>query len=567
MHFFHSCKGTRVLLSCVALLTGAALVLMGGSASGQAPYPADDSKARIERLEQELQALKALLQTQGPPPVQPALLPAPQASPGEGGKPADPAAKAKEQDKKKAEEEQKQQEGTVVGDDTKLNVTFDAGGFRFRSADEAFSLHLGGRLMTDQAWWTQSPGLLRSATPPAASILPTISGVGPGIGPLLDGFFLRRARVVADGQVYQVIEFKTEFDFENYNNITFDESYIGARDLPFIDTIRFGQMHVPFGLEAYASSRWLSTLERSPSFDAFYQEFAPGVFSNTTFLDQRVTTQHMFHRIDNFNPFNGASFGDGKYAYSGRVSVLPVYEWDGRCLLHLGLAYQWRKGSIPSDFNGGTTLPSLPNPAVTTNTDLVRFRSRPGIRDAVAQQGDGTRVVDTGNIIADDVQALNAEWLSYWGPLSVQAEATWAHVDNAVFPASSAATRRGDLNFYGTYIQFGFFLTGDNRGYDKRFGKHDRVRPLENFFLVRDEDGHIQYGWGAWELVYRYGYIDLNSDFVQGGRYGEHTIGLNWYWTSNIKFQLNYINGQRNVPDGAVSGTVQGFGLRGALEF
>src|SRR4029079_15812106 len=97
---------------------------------------------------------------------------------------------------------------------------------------------------------------------------------------------------------------------------------------------------------------FLPMLERSPLFDAFYQEFAPGVFVNTTFLDDHITPQHMFHRVDNFAQFNGASFGDGKYAYSGRVSVLPIYENHGRELLHLGLAYQFRKGSPPLDFNG-----------------------------------------------------------------------------------------------------------------------------------------------------------------------------------------------------------------------
>src|SRR5262249_37164104 len=147
---------------------------------------------------------------------------------------------------------------------------------------------------------------------------------------------------------------KTEFDFENYNSITFDESYIGVRDLPFFDAIRVGQMHVPFGLEAYASSRWLSTLERSPQFDAFYQEFAPGIFFNETFLDQRITAQQMFHRIDYFNQFNGASFGDGRYAFTARVSGLPIYEDDGRYLVHLGAAYQFRTGSTPPDFSNGT---------------------------------------------------------------------------------------------------------------------------------------------------------------------------------------------------------------------
>src|SRR5439155_6786137 len=169
----------------------------------------------------------------------------------------------------------------------------------------------------------------------------------------------------------------------NYNSISFDESYIGVRNLPLIGMVRFGQTHVPFGLEAYTSSRFLPMMERSPLFDAFYQEFAPGIFTNTTFLDKHATMQHMFHRIDNFAQFNGASFGDGKYAYSGRVSALPLFENDGRELLHLGVAYQFRNGSPPLDFNGGTILVSNPNSAVTANTDLVRFRARPTIRDAV----------------------------------------------------------------------------------------------------------------------------------------------------------------------------------------
>src|SRR5438876_9553656 len=89
---------------------------------------------------------------------------------------------------------------------------------------------------------------------------------------------------MGDGQIFQVMEYKVEFDFENYNSITFDESYVGVRDVPLIDTIRIGQEHALLGLEAYTSSRFLPMLERSPLFDAFYQEFAPGIFTNTTFL-------------------------------------------------------------------------------------------------------------------------------------------------------------------------------------------------------------------------------------------------------------------------------------------
>ncbi len=561
-------------VSHTSLLALTAWILLAGTAPAQPgpSAPVDDTKARIEQLEREVRELKELLHKRAGDGKPPAAEPAPPPTPDAAGvdKIIDEWFKKKEAAeaaKKKAEADQKAQAGFVVGDDLKLSASWDAGGLRLKNAEESFSIHLGGRLMSDEVWWTQSPNLRKSFVQPPGSPLGNVTGVGPGIGDLTDAFFVRRARFNGDGTIFQTIEYKVEFDFENYNSISFDESYVGAKDLPFIETVRFGQTHSPFGLEAYTSSRFLPMLERSPLFDAFYQEFAPGIFSDTTFFDQRLTTQHMFQRIDNFSPFNGASFGDGRYAYSGRVSGLPIYEADGRYLLHLGLAYQWRKGALPADFNGGTVLPSSPNPRVTTNTDLVRFRSRPGLRDAVGLQGLNTRVVDTGNIIADDVQSVNGEVMWYWGPLWVQSETCWAHVDNAFYPASAAATPRGDLNFYGTYVMVGYFLTGDNRGYDKRFGKYDRVRPLENFFLVRDENGCIQCGLGAWEILYRYAFLNLNDGSVQGGSYSEHTVGLNWYWNPNIKFQFNYINGQRLVPAGAFSGNVQGFAVRAAIEF
>jgi phosphate-selective porin OprO and OprP len=552
----------------IAFLLGAS-----GAAGAQMSIPAsssDDLKARVERLEKQNQDLVQIIQKLQPLPASALTASAPSSKSGvtpEEVKKIVGSYLAEQDDLRKVEADQKVHEGLVVGDDRKLNATWDAGGLRFRSADGAFSLHIGGRLMTDQVWWTQSPGLRASATQPAGSPLGLISGVGPGIGDLQDGFFIRRARVVADGNIFKTVEYKVEFDFENYNNLLFDESYVGVKNLPFVDTVRVGQTHCPFGLEAYTSSRYLPMLERSPLFDAFYQEFAPGIFMDTTFLDQRITTQHMFHKIDNFSQFNGASFGDGKYAYSGRISGLPLYEDAGRELLHLGFAYQWRKGSTPADFRGGTALPSVPSAALTQNSDLFRFLARPGLRDGVGLQGLQPRVVDTGNIIAEDVQSLNAELLWYMGPFWVQSEACLAHVDHAFFPAAANAVGRGNLNYWGTYVQAGYFLTGDNRGYDKRMGKYERVVPLENFFLVRDENGRIQHGLGAWEVVYRYSFLDLNDAALQGGLYSEHTVGLNWYWNSNIKIQCNYINGQRTAPAGAASGNVQGFGLRAALEF
>ena len=95
-----------------------------------------------------------------------------------------------------------------------------------------------------------------------------------------------------------------------------------------------------------------------------------------------------------------------------------------------------------------------------------------------------------------------------------------------------------------------------------------RLRAQERATLERSDDAVtdllLPYFGG---ICYRYGFVNLNDDAIVGGRYGEHTLGLNWYWNPNIKFQLNYINGQRTVPAGAFGGNVQGIALRGALEF
>ena len=96
------------------------------------------------------------------------------------------------------------------------------------------------------------------------------------------------------------------------------------------------------------------------------------------------------------------------------------------------------------------------------------------------------------------------------------------------------------------------------------------------FWAVRDEDGHLNLGRGAWEVAARYSYIDLNDEFVAGGRAHEVTLGLNWYLCNNWKLQFQYINAHRTDLDGkntisgvpgGVDGTIQGFGIRSALEF
>ena len=69
----------------------------------------------------------------------------------------------------------------------------------------------------------------------------------------------------------------------------------------------------------------------------------------------------------------------------------------------------------------------------------------------------------------------------------------------------------------------------------------------------------------AWEILYRYGYVNLNDNFVLGGTYSEHTIGVNWYWNANIKFQANYIKAYSDKGNLSLDPTI--FELRAQIYF
>ncbi len=114
------------------------------------------------------------------------------------------------------------------------------------------------------------------------------------------------------------------------------------------------------------------------------------------------------------------------------------------------------------------------------------------------------------------------------------------------------------------------FLTGESDNYSLERMALDRVKPFENYFWVRGEDGQL-FGRGAWQVGARYNYLDLNDQDINGGILHNFTAGLNWFFNPNTKWQFNYIATYRDVsqtvnfPDG--SGWIHGWGIRVAHDF
>ena len=446
--------------------------------------------------------------------------------------------------------------GYEVGSDSRLNAAWN-NGLTFQSAQKDWNIHFGGRMQFEPVFWSQ-PTDLKGPAPGNGGI--PASNPGDGVGALDDGMFFRRVRLRADGTAYELVEFVMEIDFEQLNLITYDHMWVGVKDLPLLGTLRVGQHKIPQGLEMMGSDYHLTFLERSSLSDAFWTLFGLGVFAGNTLFDEHATWQAMFHRIQPTGFFN-ADFGDGDYAWTGRFTYLPYYAHEGRCLVHLGGSYQWRHGDL-----GRTIVPGGTGNAYADTQSDVRFRARPELRDATGVTfpfGDSARFVDTGFLMAESVQTVSPELLLILGPFSLQSEAAWAYAKNvrSIYPAAAFNVPRGSPMFWGGYVQASYFLTGEHRGYDRRFGTFDRPRVIENAFLTRDKDGGWLWGRGAWEVGYRFSYLDLNDDGINGGQLRQHTLGLNWYLNDNFKMQFNYLNIHRNVIEPAVSGTVHGFGI------
>jgi len=346
-------------------------------------------------------------------------------------------------------------------------------GLRFESNDGSVKLKIGGRIQTDAAFFAENGDLERRLG-----------------GDFEDGVEFRRARIYLEGDIRGGIEFKAQYDFAE-GDPEFKDVFIGFTDLPYVGNLRIGQFKEPFSLEELTSSNYITFMERSLA-NAFSPARQVGVMAYDTFCSDRMTGSFgVFRSSDDF----GRGAGDHNYHLTARLTGLPWYEEEGRKLVHLGLAYSYQEYEDP-----------------------IRYSSRPEAHLA-------PRLVDTGNVLADHGDLIGTEAALVYGPFSLQAE-----VMHAALNGEGAFA--GDPDFWGGYVQAGYFLTGEHRPYNQEFGIFDRVKPLHNF---REDDG-----WGAWEVATRYSHLDLGDGSFRGGRLRELTLGLNWYLNPSVRVMWNY---------------------------
>src|SRR5262249_33179219 len=113
--------------------------------------------------------------------------------------------------------------------------------------------------------------------------------------------------------------------------------WMQVRYVPVLGNVRFGNVVKPIGMTNNTSQALLPFIERADNMDAFYgpfdNGFALGLVARNRTGDERVTWQYGVYRPA-INVFGVAL---NKFEWGGRVTALPVYEDDGRTLVHVGL--------------------------------------------------------------------------------------------------------------------------------------------------------------------------------------------------------------------------------------
>ncbi len=583
----------RRLRSWVAAAATAALLAGGPGLTPRARADEKDDlrelRLRIEALEKQNQALMRLLE-------QPTSVSQDRAGavagPGNDDvkKVVDDYLKEKDE-KKKAEVEQKQHEaeeqGYTVGDDFGLTFKWDNGPWA-ETKDKAFRFHLGGRTQYDTVFY---------------NVGDNVQFGNNGVGRVDDGMAFRRARLTAEGTIWEVINFEFSYDFLNTDTLAQNVNLIPTRNaagvltnveanragriidtpvptdmwvevtkLPVVGNVRIGNQKPPISFEHVTSSRFLNFLERSYGFDAYIggpdNGFSPGVVVYRNFLDDRL---HFSTGITKFNQtIFGFNTGDGEYASTTRLGVFPVWADDGRYALWVGCAYQH---ADPDFLVTG-------NRQFSRQTDgQVRLRARTQLRNGPAELQ--TPLLDIFPF-GSSRDLVVPEFALVCGPWTVQGEyyGHWLHDARARLTDSLGVTQFTQ----GAFVEVLYFLTGEHRALYRPIPRFDRVVPHEPFFLVDGCDGGKLFGRGAWQVGIRYSWIDLADQNVLGGNniIGQAqavTFGLNWFLNPNMKLQWNYTYESRYqvntvtgpnaglLPNQSSDGDLRGFGMRMAIDF
>ena len=365
---------------------------------------------------------------------------------------------------------------------------------------------------------------------------------------------VRRIRLGVEGTLPGEFGYKAEMDFAN-GAVGFGDVVMSWNPKKGPLTFTLGNQESLDGMEQITSSRWSSFIERAQVNDAFGNTRRLGLVVGYKSKDNLFRLDgglFAAHSID-------ASLDNKGWIGAARATYAPPV---GPGFIHFGLNWQHREFQ---ENNGATALTA--GSGSPSTGQLARYRARPFL------QTTGVRFVDTNNFAAKGDDIFGVELYGVFKSLHLGGEAQLVKVrsydagDRLIsrdqFTTNTQLVANGNPTFWGGHFEVGYFLTGETRGYKN--GTWDRTKVLNPV----DKGGS-----GAFQILGRIDYLDLNSDKLQNGfnnnfttgvatasnslaRGGTQTgflAGLTWIPNDYVRFLLNYVHTE--VEGGPIAASV-----------
>jgi phosphate-selective porin OprO/OprP len=241
------------------------------------------------------------------------------------------------------------------------------------------------------------------------------------------------------------------------------------------------------------------TMERATYSDAFLPILADGV----KWLGW-IPEKHLLWNLGIYKDWlsEGQTFSTYSKLVAGRVAWVPIMSEKTETVLHIGLNLRY---GTPDD-------------------GAIQIRSRPEVFAS-------PYFVDTGKFSAQNTKISGIE--AYYRPKSFL-------VGTEYFFNKVKSPEKNNPFFHGGDFFVSWLPTGEVRVYNTKGGFFDMISPLRPVF---------QGGPGAWELVARFSYIDLDSGPVRGGKFWRFTPMVNWHMSDNVRLEFVYGIGSLNRFD------------------
>ncbi|HRN61533.1 MAG TPA: porin [Luteimonas sp.] len=330
--------------------------------------------------------------------------------------------------------------------------------------------------------------------------------------PQNDSFLWRRIRPTLEGSWGDLVGFRLTPEFAG-DSASIVDAWIDLKFSPAA-TVRAGKLKGPISLERLQGASAIAFVERG-----FPTELAPNRDLGVQ-LQGALAASKLNYVV---GVYNGAPDGrdsptsnpDNDFEFAGRLFLEP---WKGSEGALSGLGFGIAASAGDKHGAGNSFLPRYRTPGQATFFSYLA---------TVAADGEHSR------------WSPQAYW--YAGPVGVLGE----YIRSKQAVVDTASGSRAALDHSAWQLTGSWVLTGEKAGYRG-------VNPNRPFA----RDG----GWGAFELVARYGELDLDDDAfplfasstASASEASAWTLGLNWYLSGNLKLVANYA--QAGFDGGAAGG-------------